>query len=196
MKLSVLIPLYNREDTIIRALESIPGRKDIEIIVCDDGSIDGSFDEVLSYREKHIEKNIVLLYNKRNMGVGYTMNKLYDNATGEYVLPLGSDDYFIHNQLELFIKELNGEDMVYFNMINDENFVYELNKISKDLLVGSTKATKRSFLGNSRCSLKRIGEDKDLYEELQKKNPKEKFTGIILKHYTTNRNDRLSRKEV
>lgn len=192
-KLSILIPLYNREDTIIRALESIPSRKDIEIIVWDDGSTDDSFDKVLNYREKHIEKNIAILYNKINMGVGYTMNRLYDNAKGEYVLPLGSDDYLYIDKVDEFIKELDGTDMIYFDMINDEEFRYTLNKESKNLLVGSTKATKREFLGKSRCPEIRKCEDYYLYQELQKKKPTEKFTNIILKHYTTNRDDRLSK---
>jgi glycosyltransferase involved in cell wall biosynthesis len=194
MKLSILIPLYNRKDTIARAIQSIPKRKDIEIIVCDDGSDDDCLNEVLSLIE-YEDYEIKTLRNELNKGVGYTMNKLYDNANGEYVLPLGSDDYFYSGKLEEFIKELDGTDMVYFNMKSDDGYEYVLDNESKNLLVGSTKATRREFLGDTRCPEIRKEEDYSLYQELQKKNPTEKFTNIVLKHYTTNRNDRLSTKE-
>jgi glycosyltransferase involved in cell wall biosynthesis len=194
MKLSILIPLYNRKDTIARAIQSIPKRKDIEIIVCDDGSDDDCLNEVISLIE-YEDYEIKTLRNELNKGVGYTMNKLYDNANGEYVLPLGSDDYFYSGKLEEFIKELDGTDMVYFNMKSDDGYEYVLDNESKNLLVGSTKATRREFLGDTRCPEIRKEEDYSLYQELQKKNPTEKFTNIVLKHYTTNRNDRLSTKE-
>lgn len=194
MKLSILIPLYNRKDTIARAIQSIPKRKDIEIIVCDDGSDDDCLNEVISLIE-YEDYEIKIMRNELNKGVGYTMNKLYDNANGEYVIPLGSDDYFYSGKLEEFIKELDGTDMVYFNMKSDDGFEYALDNKSKNLLVGSTKATRREFLGDTRCPEIRSAEDYSLYQELQKKNPTEKFTNIVLKHYTTNRNDRLSTKE-
>lgn len=186
-KLSVLIPLYNRKDTIKRCIDSIPKRDDIEIIVCDDGSTDDSIKEIKDNRVK-------ILINKENKGVGYTMNRLYDEASGEYVVPLGSDDYFYIDKVDKFIKELDGTDMVYFDMLNDNNFRYELNEKSKDILVGSVKATKRKFLGNTRCPEIRKAEDLYLYQDLQKKKPSEKFTHIILKHYTTNRDDRLTNR--
>lgn len=191
-KLSVLIPVYNREDTIVRAIQSIPKRDDIQIIVCDDGSTDRTLIEIESLI-LYEDYNIMLLKNETNKGVGYTMNKLYDNADGEYVVPLGSDDYFYKGQLEKFMKELDGADMIYFDMMNDSNFRYILTPTNKDLLCGSTKATRRDFLGKTRCSLERVGEDKYLYDKLMMKNPTEKFTKILLKHYTTNRDDRLSK---
>lgn len=42
MKITVIIPAYNAEDTIIRALSSIPLSRDIEIILIDDGSTDAT----------------------------------------------------------------------------------------------------------------------------------------------------------
>jgi glycosyltransferase involved in cell wall biosynthesis len=62
VKLSIIIPLYNQEYLIIKALESIKAGFDIETIVIDDGSSDNSFNVVLDYIENHPEKNIILLF--------------------------------------------------------------------------------------------------------------------------------------
>ena len=75
MKLSVIIPVYNQQDLVIRALESIPAREDIEIIVIDDYSTDNTWNNLLDYRNEHIEdKNIVLLYNLVNYSMYYLLN--------------------------------------------------------------------------------------------------------------------------
>ena len=188
MKLSILIPVFNREDTIERCINSIPKRDDIEIVVCDDGSTDGTLKKLEMFN------NIKILKNETNKGVGFTMNRLYDNATGEYMIALGSDDYFIEGKLDEFIKELDGTDLVYFNMINDEEFKYTIDKKSKMVLVGSVKALKRDFVKETRCPELRVAEDYYFYKELLKKKPTEKYTHILLKHYTTKRTDRLSIK--
>ena len=96
---TVIIPVYNQEELVIKALESIPERKDIEIIVIDDGSTDCTWKNLLKYREKHEDMlNLVLLYNEENRGVGYTVNKGYDNAKGEYAVNALKDNdiVFVH----------------------------------------------------------------------------------------------------
>lgn len=91
-KVSYLIPCYNHEEYIIECLESILKQtyKNIEIIVCDDASSDQSL-EILKKYEK-LQK-IKLLINKENKGLIYTANKLLNNATGDYICYLASDDY-------------------------------------------------------------------------------------------------------
>ena len=84
IKISVIIPVYNQEKLIIKAIESIPKRSDVEVIVIDDGSTDNTWNELLKYINDHEELvNFILLYNEKNEGVAYTVNKGYDNANGE-----------------------------------------------------------------------------------------------------------------
>lgn len=55
-KVSVLIPAYNAEETIKRAIDSVPVRDDVEVIVWDDGSDDNTFEiahTVLEERKEH-----------------------------------------------------------------------------------------------------------------------------------------------
>ena len=184
---SVVIPVYNQEDLIIRALDSIPKRKDIEIIICNDASKDKTKNNIEKFKqnnEKYFNK-IIYLENNENRGVGYTINKCYDAAKGEYVVALGSDDYFYtkeFNNLINFLYKTNA-DMVYFNLKDNNNNIFDLNEKSKEGLVGSVKFIKRNFLGDTRCPDKRCGEDWDFSKELYKKNPIEFFTHMVVKHY-------------
>lgn len=192
MKLSVIIPVYNQQDLVIRALESIPAREDIEIIVIDDYSTDNTWNNLLDYRNEHIEdKNIVLLYNKENKGVGYTVNKGYDSAKGEYIVLLGSDDYFT-DKFENSLKELDGTDLIYFDLEVNNGDIWKINNVTKNMYVGSVKFMKREFIGSTRCPEIRATEDLYFYQELMKKNPTEKFLNIAIKHYNFPRTGSLT----
>lgn len=191
-KVSVIIPVYNQEQLVIKALESIPERNDIEIIVIDDGSTDHTWNNLIKYREiNEAYQNIVLLYNEENKGVAYTVNKGYDNANGEYIVLLGSDDYFYKDKFEEALKELDGTDLVYFNLQINNGDIFRLTPESKTGYCGSVKFMKRDFIGDTRCPNKRAGEDYDFYQELLKKNPTEKFTDITVKHYNFPRENSL-----
>ncbi len=78
MLISVLIPVYNRTNTIVRAINSIPYREDIEIIVADDCSTDDSVLKILNCNRK-----IKLLKFSKNHGVGFIRNKLVEYSTGD-----------------------------------------------------------------------------------------------------------------
>jgi glycosyltransferase involved in cell wall biosynthesis len=191
-KCTIIIPVYNQKELVIRALDSIPKRNDIEIIVIDDGSDDGTWDNLIQYTEEHPE-NLILLYNQTNMGVAYTVNKGYDNAKGEYVVLLGSDDYFITEEFNRALNKLDGTDLIYFNLQINNGDIFELTEETKRKYCGSVKFMRREFIGNTRCPEdKKAGEDWYFYEELLKKNPTEKFTGITLKRYNFPRINSLS----
>ena len=193
MKISVCIPVYNQENLVIKALNSIPTRDDIEIIVIDDGSDDDTWNRLIQYRENHPEKNIVLLYNEENKGVAYTINRCYDVATGEYIVALGSDDYFYKEEFEKIIDELDGTDLVYFDMKINNGDIWEINNDSKMVLVGSVKFIRREFMKDTRCSEEfKSGEDKYFYWRLLEKKPTEKFTHLVVKHYNHPREGSLT----
>lgn len=192
MKLSVIIPVYNQEELVIKALDSIPIRDDIEIIVIDDGSTDKTYANVLSYVFHHEEKNILLLQNEENRGVGYTVNRGYDNATGEYVVLLGSDDYFYTNEFEKALDTLDGTDMIYFNLIDNTGAIWRITPQNKNSYVGSVKFMRREFIGDTRCPEKRALEDVSFHEQLMAKNPTEKYLDTIIKHYNFPRENSLT----
>lgn len=194
IKISVIIPCYNQQDLVIKAIDSIPKRNDIEIMVIDDGSTDNTWNNLLEYRNKHPELlNLILLYNEENKGVAYTVNKGYDLANGEYVVLLGSDDYFYTDKFEEAIKELDGTDLVYFNLQVNNGDVWRLTPESKNGLCGSVKFMRRAFIGDTRCDEnRRQGEDYFFYKELLEKKPTEKFTDITLKKYNYPRENSLT----
>ena len=194
IKISVIIPCYNQQDLVIKAIDSIPKRNDIEIMVIDDGSTDNTWNNLLEYRNKHPELlNLILLYNEENKGVAYTVNKGYDLANGEYVVLLGSDDYFYTDKFEEAIKELDGTDLVYFNLQINNGEVWRLTPENKTGLCGSVKFMRRAFIGNTRCDIsRRQAEDLYFYKELLEKKPTEKFTDITLKHYNYPRANSLT----
>lgn len=95
MILTIIIPLYNKKNYIITTLESILNEitQEIEVIIIDDCSTDGSVDKVEKYREKNFkDKNIKFLKNVKNIGVSATRNKGLDISSGEYIMFLDADD--------------------------------------------------------------------------------------------------------
>ena len=196
MKLSVIIPCYNQEDLVIDAIHSIPMRNDIEIIVIDDGSTDNSWKNLFLY-QKFQNHKLVLLRNDKNRGVAYTVNRGYDIAKGEYVVLLGSDDYFITDKFEEALdNELTGEDLIYFDLQINNGDIWKLDEYTKEICVGSVKFMKRKFIGDTRCPEDvRKGEDYFFYQELKKKKPTEKFLHTVLKHYNYPRKGSLTYQE-
>lgn len=189
MKVTIIIPVYNQEKLVIRALNSIPDFEWIETIVIDDGSTDNTYSILKTYNEKQF----ILLKNPKNMGVSYTINKGLDYAKGEYIVLLGSDDYFYTNEFIKTTELLDGTDLVYFNLKTNNGTIFDLSQETKMLYCGSTKFIKRELIGNIRNDEnKKSGEDYYFYKELLKKNPTEKFTHIIAKHYNFPRKGSLS----
>lgn len=92
-KISIIIPLYNCEKYIKRAIKSIEDNNlpNYEIIVVDDCSTDNSFKIVNECKKKN--NNIKLYKNLKNMGAGFTKNRGISYSTGEYIGFLDSDDY-------------------------------------------------------------------------------------------------------
>lgn len=179
-KISVIIPVYNQEVLVLKALDSIPKNDDIEIIVINDCSTDNTLNVLYEYQKN---RDIIILNNETNRGVGYTVNRGYDIAQGEYIVLLGSDDYFITEEFNKIYPYLNGTDLVYFNLRINDLTVWRVNEISSRGYVGSVKFMRREFIGNTRCPDKRQAEDFDFFQELLKKNPTEFFTDLTIKHY-------------
>jgi len=86
---SVVIPLYNKEDTVLRALESVRQQtfNDFEVIVVNDGSTDNSY-----YVVEHYDKIKIKLLNQENKGVSFARNRGVEEAKAELIAFLDADD--------------------------------------------------------------------------------------------------------
>lgn len=86
---SVLIPCYNSADFVSEAIESALAQdyEPTEIIVVDDGSTDGSKEQVRKYSDQ-----VRLVVNEKNRGEAYTCNRAIQEASGELIKILHADD--------------------------------------------------------------------------------------------------------
>src|SRR5574344_3086988 len=100
MKYSIIIPAYNSEKTIGRALDSIASqgiKQDYEVIVVDDCSTDGTASVIRRYNERI---PIKYMFNEKNSGPGASRQKALDYSSGEYIIFLDSDDEFNENAFD------------------------------------------------------------------------------------------------
>ncbi|OGS44958.1 MAG: hypothetical protein A2539_04585 [Elusimicrobia bacterium RIFOXYD2_FULL_34_15] len=100
-KLSIIIPCYNEEDTILQVVDKIkhvPLNLEKEIIIVCDGSSDGT-KELLQKHFPLQDKNIKTVFHEKNMGKGKAVKTGIEVATGDYLivqdadLELNPDDY-------------------------------------------------------------------------------------------------------
>jgi glycosyltransferase involved in cell wall biosynthesis len=101
--LSVVIPAYNAEKTIIQTIESVQKQtfQDFELIVIDDGSKDNTVEVVQSFRDARIK-----VFSYENGGVAVARNRGISHATGEFVALLDADDLWTPDKLELQLAAL------------------------------------------------------------------------------------------
>lgn len=102
-KVSIIIPCYNAEKTIERAIESvfIQDYEKIELIVVDDGSYDNSAHIIKRWCTRFIEKGWLLKYiYQENTGVGGATNTALKHVTGEYLTLLDADDRFLQGSIK------------------------------------------------------------------------------------------------
>jgi len=104
-KVSVIMPAYNAEKYIRRAIESILSQTytDYEFIIINDGSVDNTKNIILSFQDDRI----VYLENKKNSGIVITLNRGLDYATGEYIARMDADDIAIDTRFEKQVKYLD-----------------------------------------------------------------------------------------
>ena len=96
--LSVIVPVFNSAETLSQCLSSIliQSYKDIEIIIVNDGSTDNSMDIVNTYTEKYRDQ-VKYIELSENKGIGNARNIGLENATGEFVTFVDSDDWIDSN---------------------------------------------------------------------------------------------------
>lgn len=99
--ISVIMGIYNCEDTVADAIDSILNQtyQDFELILCDDGSSDGTPAMAERYLAEYPDK-IVLIRNDKNRGLNFTLNHCLEYARGKYVARMDGDDLSLPNRFE------------------------------------------------------------------------------------------------
>ncbi len=97
---SVIMGAYNHERYIAEAIESVLGQTmpDLELIIVDDASTDRTPEIIKNYQQK--DPRIKAFFHSSNQGIAATANQCLNNANGQYLTFIGSDDLWMSNKLE------------------------------------------------------------------------------------------------
>lgn len=109
--MSIIVPVYNVEQYLPRCIESILEQtvSDFELILVNDGSSDGSLNICNEYAKN--DKHIIVL-NQENKGVSAARNNGIDNAKGEWITFIDSDDFVESDYLERFQAGKDDADLI------------------------------------------------------------------------------------
>lgn len=166
-KFSVIIPSHNGQDRIRKALNSVRGQKfkDYELIVVCDSCTDDT--ETVA---KEYDAMVVTTDAHRD---GLARNAGLDAATGEWILFLDDDDWFLHEYAFQILSEVIGqknEDMLFFSFIWKTKG-YTEQTLFNQYVMAWCKCYRRSFIGDTRFNDKSFGSDVDFHHKLMKKKP-------------------------
>ena len=111
-KVSIITVVFNRANTIGRCIDSVAKQsyKNIQYIIIDGGSTDGTLEEINKYRDY-----ISVVVSEKDEGIYDAMNKGIRLSEGEYVILLNSDDWFAESAVEdlMFLSLKRGADVVH-----------------------------------------------------------------------------------
>jgi poly(ribitol-phosphate) beta-N-acetylglucosaminyltransferase len=121
MKFSIIIPVYNTGKYIERCLAGLSGQRagdyEREIILIDDRSNDGSYERLLEFQDKNRDW-VKVFRNERNLGPGLSRNVGVENAAGEWLVFLDSDDTLNDcalKELAAYIEANGSADMIGYD---------------------------------------------------------------------------------
>lgn len=139
-RISVIMGIFNCEKTLDEAIESLISQTYAgwKLIMCDDGSTDKTLQIAMKYVKKD-PKKYILIRNKRNRGLNYTLNHCLKYVDTEYVARMDGDDISLPERFERELKFLDNNSkyaivstpMIYF----DENGVFNTGKQSGEPII-------------------------------------------------------------
>ena len=124
MKFSVIVPVYNAEEYLLRCINSLMKQtyQDFEVIMVDDGSSDNSSSLCSSLCSGDSR---FIIISKKNGGVSSARNIGLKRATGEWICFVDADDEVLPNYLDFFAKQISERTadlyMASFNLIKNNN---------------------------------------------------------------------------
>lgn len=178
--ISIIVPVYNNERTILRCLSSIYNQdwKNKEIIIIDDGSTDGSYSICEEFKKSR--KNILLL-KQQHAGASRGRNYGLDCSNGSYICFCDADDELLPFALTRMINIFDEDiDLVVGNVLKKKSPVIKRKRIKSRVsslqmffrhdekrLLGSVygKLFRHSLIGSSNCSYIRFDETIQIGED-------------------------------
>lgn len=176
-KLSMIMPAYNAEKTCAAAIESVVNQHniDIELVIIDDGSKDKTLEILRDYENRYSNIKVISV---ENGGVSNARNIGLDNATGDYIGFIDSDD-LLSDDFSIFAApaiENNKTDVIIFGYSRIDNSQRvggwipsddkDLKSIARNLVVGSeglnsscNKIFKKDIVTSKFNLKKQMGED-------------------------------------
>lgn len=149
MLISIYMPTHNRKALLLRALRSLQCQtyENIEIIICDDGSSDGTYEFLIE--ESLSDNRIIVLKNDEPKGACFSRNYCISQSRGEYITGIDDDDYFLPNRIEYFVKNIKIESNLIYctTYIFQKNNHFSLGKI-KDKLIDFDKLKNANSIGS------------------------------------------------
>ena len=126
-KVSVVIPIYNVENYLRKCLDSVCNQtyENLEIICVNDCSPDNSSEILKEYAAK--DNRIKIINHKKNGGLSAARNTGMDNATGEYIYFLDSDDWIDSDYIEKMVNKIIETDA---DIVIDKNVITEKENFS------------------------------------------------------------------
>jgi len=139
IKISYLVPVFNVPEIYLKnCLDSLVNQtyKNIEIVIVDDGSTNGSSKICDEYGQKY--KNVIIIHQK-NEGLSFARNVAFSNSTGEYISFVDGDDFLDKEASQKIIQELR---KVKYDVI-----LYDVYKHcgSKNSIIHSFSFPRKSF---------------------------------------------------
>jgi glycosyltransferase involved in cell wall biosynthesis len=168
---SVIIPAYNAEKSIIKTLNSVIDQSykgKIEIIVVDDGSKDRTRELVENYEAKGSNKSLKII-SQPNGGVSKARNTGIKNASGIYLAFLDSDDTWFEDKIETQVQYFETNKSIDF-LAGGFDILYLKNKKENELIkIGVNDLIYKNFFQPSTVMMKReIVKTIGLFDENQK----------------------------
>jgi glycosyltransferase involved in cell wall biosynthesis len=126
-KVSVVIPTYNRADTLPRAMDSVLNQtfQDFELIIVDDGSTDNTKRVVAEKKEKN---NRTIYLKQKNQGAAVARNTGIKKSKGKYIAFLDSDDEWAPEKLEKQLRIFEVSDLSSLGFVGSNKIIYGLNE--------------------------------------------------------------------
>ena len=211
---SVIIPTYNREEVLPRAIKSVLNQifKDFELVIVDDGSTDNTKDVVKNFNDDRVK-----YFYQKNQGVSAARNLGIKKARGKYIAFLDSDDEWLPEKIEKQISLFKNNTSLDFIgckriVVNNKKEYKEKIDFNKEE-VSSKKYFKLSLKGNLRtvCLTSGLvvkrkiiekvgffdknlpsGQDLDMWWRIFEKGGKFDFVDDYLYKYYEDNNDSLS----
>jgi glycosyltransferase involved in cell wall biosynthesis len=146
-KISIISPCYNGELYLMRFLDSLLAQTydNFEIIIINDGSVDGTVSVLKDYVLKFKKRNIdYKFFNQENKGQASAINLALEYVAGDILMWPDSDDYYNNNALEIVNNSFNSVDSTFLRF--DANVYDESNLLIKKSVIEKTKKSGNIFI--------------------------------------------------